>query len=77
MKRLNVNFSTAERRIVLEVLDPSNTGQISSLRWNEFLKGFGPLSQCLFNLQDMLSKPYVWFVFAAAAAAATAAAAAV
>lgn len=59
IQRLGVNLSTSERKIVIQVLDPSHTGQISSLRWNEFLKGFGPLAKCLYNLQEMLAKP--WF----------------
>uniref|UniRef100_A0A7S1VQ07 Uncharacterized protein n=1 Tax=Sexangularia sp. CB-2014 TaxID=1486929 RepID=A0A7S1VQ07_9EUKA len=59
MRALEVNLTTAERTILLLVFDPSNTGTISSLRWNEFLKGFGPMSACLHNLQSMLAKP--WF----------------
>ncbi len=59
LKYLQRNLSSEERRILLQVFDPSSTGQISSIRWNEFLKGFGPMKNCLDNLHEMLAQP--WF----------------
>eukprot|EP01108_Squamamoeba_japonica_P007948 TRINITY_DN690_c0_g1_i1.p1 TRINITY_DN690_c0_g1~~TRINITY_DN690_c0_g1_i1.p1 ORF type:complete len:260 (-),score=135.17 TRINITY_DN690_c0_g1_i1:206-985(-) len=38
LRFLNVNLTSEERRTLLQVFNPSNTGQMSSLRWNEFLK---------------------------------------
>jgi hypothetical protein len=59
LKYLQRNLSSDERRTLLQVFDPSSTGQISSIRWNEFLKGFGPMKNCLENLHEMLAQP--WF----------------
>eukprot|EP01108_Squamamoeba_japonica_P007949 TRINITY_DN690_c0_g1_i3.p1 TRINITY_DN690_c0_g1~~TRINITY_DN690_c0_g1_i3.p1 ORF type:complete len:769 (-),score=240.15 TRINITY_DN690_c0_g1_i3:90-2396(-) len=59
LRFLNVNLTSEERRTLLQVFNPSNTGQMSSLRWNEFLKGFGPMPHCLSKLWEMLAQP--WF----------------
>lgn len=52
-------FGIAEISQLQSMLDHSNTSYITQYKFSEFLKGFGPFSMCIDNVQDTLSQP--WF----------------
>lgn len=35
--------------------DQSSTGTVTRYKFSEFLKGFGPLSECVKNVQEMMA----------------------
>lgn len=39
-----------EGRVLQSILDNSNTGQVNQHKFSEFLKGFGPIQDCLKNV---------------------------
>ncbi|PRP81722.1 hypothetical protein PROFUN_10822 [Planoprotostelium fungivorum] len=48
-----------QQKVLRRILDNSNTGVVSAYKFGEFLKGFGPLNQCIQNLSHLLIQP--WF----------------
>jgi hypothetical protein len=48
-----------DARLLQNILDYSRTGFVSQYKFSEFLKAFGPLAQCLRNVNALLSK--AWF----------------
>lgn len=45
------------KHIYFFFLDYNNTGLIGQYKFSEFLKGFGPFSRCIENVENILSQP--------------------
>eukprot|EP01119_Soliformovum_irregulare_P014015 TRINITY_DN3784_c0_g2_i3.p1 TRINITY_DN3784_c0_g2~~TRINITY_DN3784_c0_g2_i3.p1 ORF type:complete len:1027 (+),score=315.72 TRINITY_DN3784_c0_g2_i3:409-3489(+) len=56
---LGEQVTRGDQKIIQHVLDNSSTGFVSQTKFSEFLKGFGPLSECIQNLKSVLAEP--WF----------------
>ncbi|PRP77814.1 FYN/Yes-like tyrosine-protein kinase [Planoprotostelium fungivorum] len=48
-----------EIKVLLYILDNSNTGNVNQHKFSEFLKGFGPVNDCIRNMKSIMSCP--WF----------------
>lgn len=58
-KALGVSISKDDQALMKHVLDNSGTGHINMYKWSEFLKGFGPLTNVVNNVRNILTAP--WF----------------
>jgi hypothetical protein len=47
-----------EGKVLQSILDNSNTGQVNQHKFSEFLKGFGPIQDCLKNVFLIFSQTY-------------------
>jgi len=58
-KYLSVQMSPMDEKILRHILDNMVTGYVTKYKFSEFLKVFGPFSQCVVNLKSVLSER--WF----------------
>lgn len=56
---LGDNFAPHILYIITDSLsiDNSNTGNVNQHKFSEFLKGFGPINDCIRNMKSILSCP--------------------
>eukprot|EP01088_Endostelium_zonatum_P019356 TRINITY_DN6649_c0_g1_i2.p1 TRINITY_DN6649_c0_g1~~TRINITY_DN6649_c0_g1_i2.p1 ORF type:complete len:1133 (-),score=354.80 TRINITY_DN6649_c0_g1_i2:85-3483(-) len=48
----------ADAKALHYILDPSNNDRVTSFKFSEFLKGFGPLDKCIENVRLLFSEDY-------------------
>jgi len=53
------SLSDTERKVLQHIMDNSGTGGVSAYKFSEFLKGFGPLTECMQNVVKILTQK--WF----------------
>jgi len=59
MKKILTDIKEDEETVLQYILDNSNTGFINQHKFSEFLKGFGPVQDCIKNIKNILSAR--WF----------------
>jgi len=59
MKKILTDMKQDEETVLQYILDNSNTGFINQHKFSEFLKGFGPVQDCIKNVKNILSAK--WF----------------
>eukprot|EP01117_Protostelium_nocturnum_P012108 TRINITY_DN4438_c0_g1_i1.p1 TRINITY_DN4438_c0_g1~~TRINITY_DN4438_c0_g1_i1.p1 ORF type:complete len:514 (-),score=113.99 TRINITY_DN4438_c0_g1_i1:18-1559(-) len=57
--KISPEMTKDEEVLLLYVLDNSYTGNINQHRFNELIKGFGPINEVLNNMKSIMSSP--WF----------------
>lgn len=57
--RLKTPFDEMEEVLLKSIIDNSNTGSVTRNKLSEFLKSFGPISDCVRNVVNISSSP--WF----------------
>eukprot|EP01119_Soliformovum_irregulare_P006408 TRINITY_DN1836_c0_g1_i1.p2 TRINITY_DN1836_c0_g1~~TRINITY_DN1836_c0_g1_i1.p2 ORF type:complete len:291 (-),score=37.21 TRINITY_DN1836_c0_g1_i1:1012-1884(-) len=60
VKRLNSNLSEEEGKVLGYVLDTADTGFVTQYKFAEFLKSFGPFTNCVVNTRAIFQEK--WFV---------------
>jgi SH2 domain len=59
MKKIMTDIKQDEEIVLRTLLDYSNVGSISQHKFSEFLKGFGPVHECVKNMKAITSA--AWF----------------
>jgi len=59
LKKILNDVKEDEQKVLQYILDNSNTGCINQHKFSEFLKGFGPIQDCVKNVKSTLSSK--WF----------------
>jgi len=57
--RSEIEFNEREENLLISILDNSFTGSVTRTKFSEFIKSFGPLSECMSNVIKIVSTP--WF----------------
>eukprot|EP01117_Protostelium_nocturnum_P004468 TRINITY_DN1609_c0_g1_i1.p1 TRINITY_DN1609_c0_g1~~TRINITY_DN1609_c0_g1_i1.p1 ORF type:complete len:526 (-),score=149.64 TRINITY_DN1609_c0_g1_i1:77-1654(-) len=58
-KKAMFDFTADEQKVLLYIIDNSNTGFVNQHKFSELLKGFGPVTEVVRNVRRILSCP--WF----------------
>ena len=49
-----IGFTNKDLQLMMEILDDLNTGYVTSIKFSEFLKGFGPLSRSIEKVHKII-----------------------
>jgi hypothetical protein len=55
LRKILTSIKEDEEKVLQSILDNSNTGFVSQHKFSEFLKGFGPVQDCVRNVKSVLS----------------------
>lgn len=50
LKKIHTDIKEDDEKVLQYILDNSNTGFINQHKFSEFLKGFGPVQDCIKNV---------------------------